>query len=216
MRLITVSQPGLIEYSDSWQAMKNFTGQRNAESSDELWLLQHPPVFTLGQAGKPEHILNAHKIPLFNSDRGGQVTYHGPGQIIVYLLIDIKRLGLGARALVSVMENSIIDTLAEYGISAFAKKDAPGVYVESENPLLNSAKIAALGLRIRKGCSYHGLSLNYDMDLEPFSYINPCGYAGQAVTQVNDLQPGITQKQLEYTLIKHLCQQLQLQPQHIK
>jgi len=216
MRPINVLQPGLVAYPDCWQAMKNFTDQRNTESMDELWLLQHSPVFTLGQAGKAEHILNAHNIPLVNSDRGGQVTYHGPGQIIVYLLLDIKRLGLGPRALVNVMENSIIKTLADYGIDAYAKKDAPGVYVESENPLINSAKIAALGLRIRKGCSYHGLSLNFNMDLKPFSYINPCGYAGQRVTQINDLIPGINQTKLEASLITHLGQLLQLQPRYIK
>lgn len=213
MLTIKVSQPGLVDYTDCWLAMKNFTAQRNTDSQDELWLVQHPPVFTLGQAGKAEHILNTHHIQVVNSDRGGQVTYHGPGQIIAYLLIDIKRLGLGPRAFVTVIESSIIATLKDYGIHSYSKKEAPGVYVESENPLINDAKIAALGLRIRKGCSYHGLSLNFNMDLKPFSYINPCGYAGQKVTQVNALTPGIQQKLLEENLIKHICQGLQLRMQ---
>ena len=157
--------------------MKKFTDERSAETNDELWLVEHPPVFTLGQAGKPEHILNPGDIPIVQSDRGGQVTYHGPGQLVGYLLIDLKRRRLGVRDLVSGIENTLIDFLEHQGITSQARKDAPGVYV-------GAAKIAALGLRVRKGRSYHGFSLNVDMDLEPFTRINPCGYEGLEVTQL--------------------------------
>ena len=157
--------------------MKTFTDERSAETEDELWLVEHPPVFTLGQAGKPEHILNPGDIAIVQSDRGGQVTYHGPGQLVGYLLIDLRRRRLGVRDLVSGIENALIDFLASQGIVAQARKEAPGVYV-------GAAKIAALGLRIRKGRSYHGFSLNVDMDLEPFTRINPCGYEGLEVTQL--------------------------------
>ena len=168
---------GLRDYTPVWQAMQDFTQQRRPTSRDEIWLVQHPPVFTLGLNGKPQHILNAGEIPVIATDRGGQVTYHGPGQLVVYLLIDIKRLGLGVRAMVSLIEQSIIALLADYGIQAENRKEAPGVYVAG-------AKIAALGLRIKQGRSYHGLSLNIDMDLEPFSRINPCGYPDMPVTQL--------------------------------
>lgn len=157
--------------------MKKFTDERSAETEDELWLVEHPPVFTLGQAGKREHILNPGDIAIVQSDRGGQVTYHGPGQLVGYLLIDLRRRRLGVRDLVSGIENALIDFLASQGIVAQARKEAPGVYV-------GAAKIAALGLRIRKGRSYHGFSLNVDMDLEPFTRINPCGYEGLEVTQL--------------------------------
>jgi lipoyl(octanoyl) transferase len=157
--------------------MKTFTDERSAETEDELWLVEHPPVFTLGQAGKREHILNPGDIAIVQSDRGGQVTYHGPGQLVGYLLIDLRRRRLGVRDLVSGIENALIDFLASQGIIAQARKEAPGVYV-------GAAKIAALGLRIRKGRSYHGFSLNVDMDLEPFTRINPCGYEGLEVTQL--------------------------------
>lgn len=157
--------------------MKTFTDERSAETEDELWLVEHPPVFTLGQAGKREHILNPGDIAIVQSDRGGQVTYHGPGQLVGYLLIDLRRRRLGVRDLVSGIENALIDFLASQGIVAQARKEAPGVYV-------GAAKIAALGLRIRKGRSYHGFSLNVDMDLEPFTRINPCGYEGLEVTQL--------------------------------
>lgn len=200
-------------YLPCWQAMKSFTDQRQSDTLDEIWIVQHPPVFTLGQAGKVEHILNAHDIPIVNSDRGGQVTYHGPGQIIIYLLINIKRLGLGARALVTAIEESIIQSLATYDIPAFAKKDAPGVYISmhpEQNFIVNDAKIAALGLRIRRGCSYHGLSVNFEMDLKPFSYINPCGYEGQAVSQVTALIKEISLQEFEQALLKNLCEQLKL------
>jgi lipoyl(octanoyl) transferase len=158
--------------------MQRFTDQRTVDTSDELWLVQHPPVFTLGQAGRPEHVLAAGSIPVISVDRGGQVTYHGPGQIVAYPLLDLKRLGLGVRALVSRIEEAIIEVLAGYGIQSRARSDAPGVYV-------GEAKIAALGLRVRRGCCFHGLAFNVDMDLEPFERINPCGYQGLQVTQLS-------------------------------
>lgn len=163
--------------------MRAFTDSRDAATADELWVLEHPAVYTLGQAGKREHILNATDIPVVESDRGGQVTFHGPGQIIVYTLIDLRRAGMGIRDLVVRLENAVIDTLSQFDVSALGRRDAPGVYV-------GDAKIAALGLRVRRGCSYHGLSLNVDVDLEPFNGINPCGYAGLAVTSMHKL--GVT------------------------
>jgi len=155
-------------YAETWQAMRTFTDERDSDSVDEIWLLQHDPVFTLGQAGKREHILATTDIPIVQSDRGGQVTYHGPGQLIAYTLLDIRRLGLGVRDLVIELERAVINLLASHGITASGRRDAPGVYV-------GERKIAALGLRIRRGCSYHGLSLNVNMDLAPFNMINPCG-----------------------------------------
>ncbi len=160
--------------------MQRFTNERGPQTPDELWLLQHPPVFTQGQAGKAEHLLFPGEIPVVQADRGGQVTYHGPGQLICYLLLDVRRLGIGVRQLVSLIEQSIVEVLAERGVTAAAKADAPGVYVDG-------AKIASLGLRIRNGRSFHGLALNVDMDLQPFRRINPCGYAGLAMTQLRDL-----------------------------
>jgi len=174
---ITVKYLGMTDYQRAWQDMKNFTGTRDATTADELWITEHAPVFTQGQNGKPEHLLNTGDIPVIQIDRGGQVTYHGPGQLVLYCLFNLNRLGLGVRSLVTQIEVSIIEFLDGYGIEAVARKNAPGVYVDA-------AKIAALGLRIRKGCCYHGLSLNIDMDLGPFSGINPCGLEGQAVTQM--------------------------------
>ncbi|UVO17663.1 lipoyl(octanoyl) transferase LipB [Stutzerimonas stutzeri] len=178
--VLGIRELGLIDYQTAWQAMQRFTNQRGPQTGDELWLLQHPPVFTQGQAGKAEHVLFPGDIPVVQVDRGGQVTYHGPGQLVCYLLIDVRRRGIGVRALVSHIEQSLIDLLASYGVAALAKPDAPGVYVDG-------AKIASLGLRIRNGRSFHGLALNVDMDLEPFRRINPCGYAGLAMTQLRDL-----------------------------
>ncbi len=174
---------GLQPYIPTWQAMQEFTAARDDQTPDELWLLEHPPVYTQGQAGRPEHVLNPGSIPIVQIDRGGQVTYHGPGQLIAYLLLDLKRHKLGVRELVRKMEQSVIDVLAGYDIEAYGKGDAPGVYVMREG---GEAKIAALGLRIRNGYSYHGLSFNVNMDLEPFSRINPCGYAGLQVAQLAD------------------------------
>ena len=169
-----------MPFETSWEEMKAFTDARDEETLDELWLLQHPPVYTLGQAGKPEHLLAPGDIPVIKTDRGGQVTYHGPGQLVGYLLIDIKRMGLGVRNLVTGIERSVIDLLTRYEIQAMARKDAPGVYVEGR-------KVAALGLRVRRGRSYHGLSLNVDMDLTPFQGINPCGYEGMEVVDMKRL-----------------------------
>ena len=171
---------GSSDYQRTWQAMKDYTHRRDADTPDQLWITEHAPVFTQGLNGKAEHVLDNGDIPVLQVDRGGQVTYHGPGQLVIYCLLDLNRLDLGVRALVSRLENSVIDWLREHGVSAKARADAPGVYVDE-------AKIAALGLRIRKGCCYHGLSFNVDMELEPFSRINPCGYRDLAVTQLRDL-----------------------------
>ena len=173
---------GLVDYVPTLQAMKALTDSRDTNSPDELWLLQHPRVFTQGQAGKAEHVLAPGDIPVIQVDRGGQVTYHGPGQWVIYLMIDLRRQKMGVRDLVDLIEQSIVRLLAEHGITAAARADAPGVYVDG-------AKIAALGLRVRRGCSYHGLSLNVDMDLEPFQRINPCGYEGLRVTSMSRLLP---------------------------
>lgn len=173
---------GQQDYQTSWQAMSDFTNQRTAETVDQLWLVEHPPVFTQGQAGKAEHLLFPGDIPVVQTDRGGQVTYHGPGQLVAYPLLDLRRLNIGVRELVTRIEQTIVATLAHYAIESAAKADAPGVYV-------NGDKIASLGLRVRRGCSFHGLALNVDMDLSPFGRINPCGYQGLAMTQIRDLMP---------------------------
>lgn len=198
---IVLRQLGRVDYLATWRAMQDFTATRGPDSADQIWLLQHPPVYTLGQAGKPEHLLQQTDIPLIPIDRGGQITYHGPGQVIAYLLIDLKRRAYGVRELVTRMEQSLIDLLAAHDIQAQRRPGAPGVYV-------NDAKIAALGLRIKHGCSYHGLALNVDMDLQPFSNINPCGYQGLTVTQMRDL--GVTQPltQITQSLSEHLIQQI--------
>lgn len=179
-RPLLVRNLGRQPYAPCWAAMQSFTDKRDSSSRDELWLTEHPPVFTLGQAAKPEHLLNPGEIDIVQVDRGGQVTYHGPGQLIAYTLFDLRRLGLSARAMVSLLEQSLIELLASYSIAAYAKADAPGVYVAE-------AKIASLGLRIRRGCAFHGLALNVAMDLEPFLRINPCGYAGLQMTQLSTL-----------------------------
>ncbi|HHJ35635.1 MAG TPA: lipoyl(octanoyl) transferase LipB [Gammaproteobacteria bacterium] len=171
---------GEADYRETWQRMQDFTDSRGPDTEDELWFLQHPPVYTLGKNGRAEHVLGpADDIPVINSDRGGQVTYHGPGQIVVYTLLDLNRLKMGVRDLVTLIEQSVIELLAGYGIDSCARRDAPGVYV-------NDAKIAALGLRVRKGCSFHGMALNVDMDMTPFGRINPCGYEGLEITQLQD------------------------------
>jgi lipoyl(octanoyl) transferase len=167
--------------------MRTFTDTRTADTPDELWLLQHPAVFTQGQAGKAEHLLMPGDIPVVQSDRGGQVTYHGPGQLVVYFLVDLNRLGYGIRSLVTRIEQAMVDVLASYDIKAYADREAPGVYVDGAAGRAGRAKIGSLGLRVRRGCSYHGLSLNVAMDLEPFSRINPCGYQGLRMTQVAEL-----------------------------
>ena len=201
---LIVRHLGIRPYLDTWQAMQAFTDRRDVDTPDEIWLLQHEAVYTQGQAGKAEHLLHPTEIPVVQSDRGGQITYHGPGQLIAYLLLDVRRKGLGVRQLVTAMEQAVIGVLASAGIDAAAKPDAPGVYV-------NGAKIASLGLRIRRGCSFHGLALNVDLDLTPFTHINPCGYAGLAMTStallggprhVADAEPLLLAeltRQLDYT-----------------
>lgn len=171
---------GLRPYQEIWDAMRACTAARDADSTDQIWLVQHPPVYTQGQAGKPEHLLAPGDIPVIQIDRGGQITYHGPGQTVMYLLLDLRRAGIGIRALVSLIEESVIGYLQELGIRAQSRIDAPGVYVDGK-------KIASLGLRVRGGCTYHGVALNVDMDLEPFSRINPCGLVGMQMTQLRDL-----------------------------
>jgi lipoyl(octanoyl) transferase len=186
--------------------MRDYTDQRDAESPDQLWLLQHAPVFTQGLAGKPEHVRDVGDIPLVESDRGGQVTYHGPGQLIGYVLLDLKRLQLGIRELVTRLEETLIAQLADYGIAAAARPDAPGVYVSGR-------KIASLGLRVRRGCSYHGISLNSDMDLLPFQQINPCGYPGLEMTQLSQLGGPTEIQQVSGDFLRHFCQRFPFNPQ---
>lgn len=177
----TIKRLGLRGYEPVWREMQAFTAARTADTADELWRIEHPPVYTQGLAGRPEHLPRADNgIPVVKTDRGGQITYHGPGQVVIYTLIDLRRRGLGVRALVRKLERAVIELLADHGVSAEGREDAPGVYV-------GGAKIAALGLRVRNGCCYHGLSLNVDMDLAPFEAINPCGYPGLAVTQTRAL-----------------------------
>jgi lipoyl(octanoyl) transferase len=197
--------PGLWPYEPVWRAMQAFTDARSAETIDEFWLLQHEPVFTQGQAGKAEHVLAPGDIPVIPVDRGGQVTYHGPGQIMAYVLVDLRRRGIGVRELVQRIEQAVIDTLAHWNIEARRREGAPGVYV-------NDAKVAALGLRVRRGCSFHGLAFNAAMDLEPFHRINPCGYKGLAVTQVLDLGGPASLAVLQSSLVDELARQLGLQP----
>ena len=197
---------GRVDYRQTWQAMLDFTATRDAQTPDELWLCEHPPVYTLGQAGKPEHLLVDNGIPLVNIDRGGQITYHGPGQVVIYLLLDLARRGTKVRELVSGIEQAVIDLLADHGLAARRLPGAPGVYVDRDGGV---AKIAALGLRIRKNGCYHGVSLNVDMELSPFSAINPCGYAGMAVTQTRDLGLSLTPGEAAQQLAKHLTSQLE-------
>lgn len=200
---IVIQQLGLVEYEPTWRAMQEFTAKRNANTPDEMWILQHPPVYTLGIAGRAEHLPRADNgIPVMKIDRGGQITYHGPGQVVIYLLLDMRRLGLSVRPLVRRMEQAVIDLLAGYGVAALGRIDAPGVYV-------NGAKIAALGLRIRSGCCYHGLALNVDMNLAPFHAINPCGYPGLEVTQMRDLGIADTPELVGSKLARHLLRTLQ-------
>lgn len=191
---LIVRQSGLCDWQSVSDAMHHYTDQRDDQSRDEIWLVEHPPVFTQGQAGKAEHLLMPGDIPVVQSDRGGQVTYHGPGQQVMYVLIDVKRRKLGVRQLVTFLEETVIATLAEFGVSARARADAPGVYVGEE-------KICSLGLRIRKGCSFHGLALNVAMDLSPFLRINPCGYAGMSMTQLKHFQPEVTTGQVRAPLV---------------
>ncbi len=194
---------GLQDYSSVFQQMQQFIADRTPETPDEIWLLEHPPVFTLGTNAKPEHLLNPEDIPVVQTDRGGQVTYHAPGQLIAYILIDVKRKGMGVRQLVSALENSVIQFLANQGIEAAANPTAPGVYVDG-------AKIAALGLRVKQKGSYHGLSLNVDMDLTDFDRINPCGYPGLQVTSLKKLGLDLDMQQTTSLMLESLCQQLDI------
>lgn len=195
---------GRVEYQSTWTQMRAFTDQRQPDTPDELWFLEHTPVFTLGQAGKPEHILAAGDIPVVNTDRGGQVTYHGPGQLVVYPLLDLARLKLGPKELVRALESALLDSLADDGITAQRHEGAPGIYVAD-------AKIASIGLRVRRNACYHGISLNVDMDLSPFLRINPCGYRGQKMTQLKDWRsPCPTVQEASQRLLPHLLKRLGL------
>lgn len=199
---IIIRKLGLLSYEESFSAMRAFTEGRDNNTPDEFWLLQHLPVFSQGQAGKAEHILEPGEIPIVQSDRGGQVTYHGPGQLILYVLVDIKRRNLGIRKFVNSLEQAMIQLLADYQIKAHTRVDAPGVYVEG-------AKICSIGLRIRKGASYHGLSFNVDMDLQPFSFINPCGFTDLKIIQLRDLIKPPTFDELNQQLVLHLARHLE-------
>lgn len=198
---LIVRDLGLQPYEPTWQRMQQFTNERDDSALDEIWLLQHEPVFTQGQAGKAEHLLGTGDIPVVQVDRGGQVTYHGPGQLVVYLLLNLKRKKIGVRELVTLMEETVVETLQSYQVEAYAKPDAPGVYVDGN-------KIASLGLRVRRGCSFHGLALNLDMDLEPFLRINPCGYAGMAMTQLAALTENLDQVEVSERLLTILINKI--------
>ncbi len=199
---VRVRRLGRVEYGPTWRAMQDFTAQHTAGTPDELWLLEHPPVYTLGVAGRAAHLPRvANGIPVVKTDRGGQITYHGPGQVVIYALLDLRRRGLAVRPLVRLMENAVIDLLAAYGVTAAGRLEAPGVYV-------NGAKVAALGLRIRDGRCYHGLAFNVDMDLSPFHVIDPCGYSGLAITQARDLGIADGPELLGGKLVHHLLQGL--------
>jgi lipoyl(octanoyl) transferase len=200
-RPLVVKQFGRVEYEPTWRAMQEFTATRTANTPDELWLCEHPPVFTQGLAGKPEHLLRDIGVPVVKIDRGGQITYHGPGQIVCYLLLDLKRRGLTIKGLVHRMEQAVIDLLAEYGVTAERLSGAPGVYV-------GGAKIAALGLKVKNGCCYHGLALNVVLDLAPFGAINPCGYAGMAVTRLSVFNPDADMETVGAKLIAQLREKL--------
>ena len=196
-----VKHLGLADYVPTWRAMEKFTLERGPDTPDEIWFLEHPPVFTLGLAGKMEHVLTPGDIPVVHIDRGGQVTYHGPGQLVVYPLLDLRRLKLGVRELVEALENSVIDTLEGYGIRARGRRDAPGVYVDAR-------KICSIGIRVRRGCTYHGIAFNVAMDLEPFTRINPCGYEGLEMTQASALGGPTKVRQVAMDLLPALLERL--------
>jgi len=199
---LQVTDLGRRPYDAVWQAMRAFTDERDAETQDQLWLVEHPPVFTQGQAGKPEHLLLPGDIPVVQTDRGGQVTYHGPGQLVAYPLLDLRRLGMGVRDLVTALEETLVGLLASYGVEAYPRPDAPGVYIAGD-------KVASLGLRVRRGCSFHGLALNVAMDLEPFRRINPCGYQGLQMTQLADqLTTAPDMAEVKDRLVGHFVQKI--------
>lgn len=197
-RIVIPRWLGCCDYSSVWQRMKDFTAERGAETNDELWLLEHPPVFTQGLAGKPEHVLNPGDIPIIQTDRGGQVTYHGPGQLVAYALFDLRRLEIGVRQLVRSLEQAVIDVLADYGVAAHNRIDAPGVYVDG-------AKICSIGLRVRKGCSYHGIAFNITADLAPFARINPCGFRNLTVTRLAHFVPQISVDAVWPRMVEHIA-----------
>jgi lipoyl(octanoyl) transferase len=199
--MIAVRRLGRVDYEPTWRAMQRFAVERGDDAADEIWLLEHPPLFTLGQAGRPEHLLRDIGVPVVKIDRGGQITYHGPGQLIAYLLLDLRRRSYKIREMVRRIEQALLDLLADYGVAAERRHGAPGIYVAD-------AKIAALGLRVKNGCTYHGLSLNVDMDLTPFQAIDPCGYPGLAVCQLRDLVPGCTMDTVADELVAHLQKNL--------
>lgn len=206
---LLVKHLGRVEYEPTWRAMQQFTESREQGSTSEAWIVEHPPVFTQGQAGKPEHLLAVNEIPVVQSDRGGQVTYHGPGQVVIYLLLNLRDTGMGIRGLVTAIEDSIIAMLAEHNIDAASRRDAPGVYVDE-------AKIAALGLRVKRGFTYHGLSFNLDMDLSPFQQINPCGYQGLAVTQGSELGLSLSFEQVANAILEELCSRIHHQAKNVE
>ncbi len=199
---MNIRRLGLQDYQSCYAAMHDFTDTRNAETADEIWIVEHPPVYTLGLNGKREHLLNPADIPVIACDRGGQITYHGPGQLVVYVLIDLKRLNLGIRKVISALEMAMIETLAQYGLNAHARPEAPGVYIDQK-------KIGSVGLRVRKGCCYHGLSLNNQMDLTPFNGINTCGFPELEVTQLSDFDVKITNYELAIPVTHAIYRQLQ-------
>jgi len=201
---LTVRRLGEVPYVETWEAMKAFTAARNERTDDEIWLLEHHPVYTYGVAGRPEHLPHDTPIPVLKVDRGGQVTYHGPGQLVAYVLLNLRRRGMSVRGLVRTLEQAVIDLLQDFGVAANRRVDAPGVYV-------NGAKVAALGLRIKNGCSYHGLSLNVDMDLAPFAAIDPCGYPGMAVTQLRELGVAGPPANIGERLLSKLVEQLEFE-----
>lgn len=211
MTAIVVKHLGLQDYLSTYEAMKRFTGTRTEQTQDEIWLLQHPAVYTLGQAGDPSHLLEANtEIPLCHIDRGGQITYHGPGQLVVYLLLDLKRLGIYVKELVFRMEQALIDTLSEYGISSERQAGAPGIYISASQSAWTGAKIAALGLKVTKHRSYHGLALNVAMDLAPFDAINPCGYKGLKTVDMKTLGVSDNIDTVAKKLLEHLRLQLKV------
>ncbi len=198
---LIVRHLGRQSYQPVWDAMREFTDERDPAQIDELWVVEHDPVFTQGLAGKPEHVLNPNQIPIVQTDRGGQVTYHGPGQVVVYPLLDIDRRGLGVRCLVDRLEQAVIDLLAEQDIEGLRQDGAPGVYIRG-------AKVASIGLKVRRGRTYHGLAMNVSMDLTPFAYINPCGYAGLQMTQLADHLDSLTMTEAADRLCTSICRQL--------
>jgi len=208
-RAIEIRSLGLTNYEQTWRDMRAFTAARDANAADEIWLTEHPPVYTLGLAGRREHLLRENGIPVVESDRGGQVTYHGPGQLVAYVMLDLQRARIGVRELVRMLEAAVIDWLESFGMRAWGREDRPGVYVEAAR---EEAKIAALGLRVRNGCTYHGLALNVAMDLSPFADIDPCGYRGLAVTQLADLGVSCTVDAAGRELAPILAQRLREAP----